>query len=195
MNDTPKGDRYTDRQLVPVVEHLPAPRHPYGRLEPYGGSPGDEAEQSGFNFLEALRILNKRKWLILSIAAAFVILAAVKVLMQVPLYTATVRLQIDNEARVVERGDISSRGSDWDFMQTQYELLEGRTMAERVVSALNLSDDRDFFKQREVSIVGTLMGLLGLAPSPENSERDQSAAKRWAVGIVQGNREVRPVKN
>ncbi len=201
MNETPKGDRDTDRQLVPVVDHLPAPLHPYGRLEPYGGSLGDEAEQSGFNLnlLEALRILNKRKWLILSIAAAFVILATVKVLMEVPLYTATVRLQIDSEARVVERGNISSRQYGWSdrelFMQTQYELLEGRTMAERVVTALNLSDDSDFFKARGVSIMGALKGLLGLAPSPDNSERDQSAAKRWAVGIVLGNRKVKPVRD
>jgi succinoglycan biosynthesis transport protein ExoP len=195
MNENPKGDRYADRQLVPIVEHLPAPRDPYGRLEPYGGSLGDEAEQSSFNLIEALRILNKRKWLILSITAAFVVLAAVKVLMQVPLYTATVRLQIDDEARVVERGDIRSERNSWEFMQTQYELLEGRTIAERVVSALNLSDDRDFFKPRGVSIVGALTGLLGLASPPNNSERDQSAAKRWAVGIVLGNRKVEPVKD
>jgi succinoglycan biosynthesis transport protein ExoP len=194
MNENPKGDRYADRQLVPIVEHLPAPRDPYGRLEPYGGSLGDEAEQSSFNLIEALRILNKRKWLILSITAAFVMLAAVKVLMQVPLYTATVRLQIDDEARVVERGDIRSERNNWEFMQTQYELLEGRTIAERVVSALNLSDDRDFFKPRGVSIVGALTGLLGLASPPNKSERDQSAAKRWAVGIVLGNRKVKPVK-
>jgi hypothetical protein len=86
MNDVPKGDRGTARQLVPVADTVPALRDPYGRLALYGGSLGDEAEQSDFNLLEYLRILYKRKWLIISIAAAFVVIGAVKTLMEVPLW-------------------------------------------------------------------------------------------------------------
>ena len=109
------------------------------------------------------RILNKRKWLILGIAAAFVVLAAVRTLMQTPLYTATVRLQIDrNVAKIVQGDNVMpvEDASDFEFMQTQYELLQSRTMAERVASALRLGDDPDFLKPREFSLVGTVMGLL-----------------------------------
>ena len=55
----------------------------------------EESEPSGLNLLEYWRILYKRKWLILGIAAAFVVLGAVRTLMQTPVYTSTVRLQID----------------------------------------------------------------------------------------------------
>ncbi len=108
MNDVPKENRETARQLVPVAEAVPALRDPYGRsVGLYGESLGDESEPSGLDIREYLRILDKRKWLILSIVAAFVVLSAVRTLMQTPLYTATVRLQIDREQRVVERGVVS----------------------------------------------------------------------------------------
>jgi polysaccharide biosynthesis transport protein len=195
MNDVPKEDRGTARQLVPVADTVPALRDPYGRLGPYGGSLGDESEQSDFNILEYWRILYKRKWLILSVAAAFVVISAVNTVMQTPLYTATVRLQVDREARVVEGGDITPQYSDYEFLQTQYQLLEGRTMAERVVSALKLGNDADFLSPKGFSITGAVAGLLGLIPPPSDKKGDHTAAERWALGIVLGNRAVRPVTN
>jgi succinoglycan biosynthesis transport protein ExoP len=193
MNDVPRGERDTARQLVPVGDAVPALREPYGRLGPYGGSPWDDSEPTGLKLLEYLRILYKRKWLILSIATAFGVIGVVNTLMQTPLYTATARLQVDNEAQVVESGNVTSPAPDWEFMQTQHRLLEGRTMAERVVSALKLGDDPSFFQPRGFSIVGTIMGLLGLVPSPSGDKRDKIAASGWAVGIVLGNRSVRAV--
>ena len=61
--------------------------------------------------------------------------------MQTPIYTSTVRLQIDPPAKVVEGGNIGEDFSNYQFMQTQYQLLESRTMAERVASALKLEKD------------------------------------------------------
>ena len=193
MNDLPQGEGGTARQLVPVADTLPALRDPYGRLAPYGV--GDEAEQPGFKLLEYLRILDKRKWLILSIAASFVVLNAVRVLMETPVYTSTVRIQIDQEARVVEGGNVIPESSSWDFMQTQYKLLEGHAMAERVASALKLGDNADFLEPKGFSITGSVMHFLGLVPSAGGDQRNKFAAQRWAAGIVWQNREVRPVPN
>src|SRR6478736_2303724 len=106
MNNVPKGNQESARQLVPVGEAVPALRDPYGRLALYGASMGDEPEQSGLNIRDYLRILNKRKWLILAIAAAFVVISAVRTLMETPLYVSTVRIQIEHEAKVVENGSI-----------------------------------------------------------------------------------------
>ncbi len=66
-----------------------------------------------------MRILNKRKWLVLSVIIAFVALGAVDTLMKTPLYTATVRLQIDrNVAKVVEGGNVTPvEGLDFEFLQ------------------------------------------------------------------------------
>jgi len=193
VNDLPQGDGGPARQLVPVSESVPALRDPYGRLAPYGV--GDEAEQPGFKLLEYLRILDKRKWLILSIAAAFVVISAVRVLMETPVYSSTVRIQVDQEARIVEGGSVVPDSSQWDFMQTQYKLLEGHAMAERVASALKLGDNPDFLDPKGFSIIGSVMQLLGLVTSSDGDQRDSLAAQRQAAGIVWGNRAVRPVPN
>ena len=83
---------------------VPATRDAYGPLGAYTGGAGEAPVDSGLDLLEYWRILNRRKWLIAGIAAAFLVFGSVRTLMTTPLYTATVRLQIDrNVAKVVSR--------------------------------------------------------------------------------------------
>ena len=103
----PSGDpgATTAGGLVPRGRGLPATRDAYGPLGPYTGGAGEAPVDSGVDLLEYWRILNRRKWLIAGVAAAFLVLGAVRTLMTTPLYTATVRLQIDrNVAKIVGKG-------------------------------------------------------------------------------------------
>jgi capsular exopolysaccharide synthesis family protein len=195
MNDTnadPSNGRGTAGRLVPQSRPAPAPRDPYGQLNPYTGGAGEAPADSGLDLLEYWRILNKRKWLILSIAGAFLAFGALRTLMMTPLYTATVRLQIDrNVAKVVSGGDVSPiEGADSEFLRTQYALLLSRAMAERVASALKLGEDATFFKPREFSPLALLSGLFRSRPT---GEPNLVALERAAAGIVVGNRAVLPV--
>ena len=138
----PAGQRQPERcgSSSRLPERVPATFDPYGPLGGYRGGAADEPELFGLKLLDYWRILNKRKWLILGITAAFVALSAVRTLMQTPLYTATVRLQIDAMSRRLSKsGNVSAREpEDSEFMRTQYQILQSRTMAERVASALKL---------------------------------------------------------
>ena len=180
-------------QLVVMGQNLPATRDPYG--VPGYPSTGTEAPDHSYLdlILELWRIVYKRKWLILSIAAAFLTIGALRTLMKTPLYTATARLQIDrNVAKIVNtEGVLPVENGDYDFMRTQYELLKSRNMAERVVSSLTLGDDPDLLKPREMSLLGLITGLFSLAP--DRSAIDGSAASAAAVGVVMGNVAVQPV--
>ena len=103
MNDQasgPNGAPKTGGQLIPAAQILPTTFDPYGPLAGYGGLEANAPELVGRKLLEIWRILNKRKWLILSIAAAFLAFGAVRTLMKTPLYTATVRLQVDRPANI-----------------------------------------------------------------------------------------------
>src|SRR5262245_20442520 len=191
MNDVPRGYGGQGRQLVPIPEGLPALRDPYGRVALYGTGLGEEADQSGLNVFEYLRVLNKHKWLILSIAAALVVLSLVRTLTQTPLYTSSIRLQVEREAKVIEGPQVTPQYSDYEFMQTQLEILEGGDMAGRVVSALDLGADADFVKATGVSFIDAVMGLL--TPSPGAEGADQAALAEQAIGIVLANRAVQPV--
>src|SRR5262249_54992839 len=202
MNDMPGGNRETARQLIPAGETLPATRDPYGQLALYYGENVDrEPDQFRATLLEYFRILYKHKWLIIGVAIVFSVISAVRTLMEIPLFTSTVRVQIDSPPRIVEGGNIDSDTQDYQFMTTQYQLLESRTMAERVASMLKLGNDVDFLKPRGFSIGDAVIGMLSRAEPPSKKAAssgkavDEVALQRWAAGVILGNRTVQPVPN
>ena len=95
--------------MLPAPQHLPAIRDPVWAL---AGYPSTAAEAPGIlvrraSYSRFWRIVYKRKWLIAQHRRSPSLpLARVRTLMQTPLYTATVRLQIDrNIAKIVRRSD------------------------------------------------------------------------------------------
>ena len=199
MNDS-KGPFAHNRptSLVPAGTNLPPAAHPpygYGPvstpLEEVRGAPGEIT----LLILEFWRVLTRRKWLIAFIAIACMLLGALATMMQTPLYTATVRLQIDrNVAKIVDSGSvIPVEGSDAEFQRTQHELLRSRAMAERVASSLNLGEDADFLKPRGFSIWSAVRGLIAFGtPAPESKAApDKAQLTRAAAGVVSANRTVR----
>lgn len=199
MNDSatePSNEgRPTAGRLVSAAKIAPAKYEPYHHVGAYGGAPPDPTSDLRLNILECWRILNKRKWLILSVLVASVAIGSLPKLMETPLYTATARLQIDrNVAKIIEGGNVTPvEGSDLEFQRTQYELLLSRTMAERVASSLKLGEDPDFLKPRKFSIWAAIKGLLKPSAPVSNQSMNKSALERWAAGIVMANRGVRPV--
>src|SRR6202034_574126 len=82
---------------------------------------------------------------------------------------------------------------DPEFMRTQYELLQGRTLAERVASTLKLGDDPTFFQPRQFSIIRFIKGLFVSSAPAIRQVPDGAARNQAAAGIVLGNRMVRPL--
>ena len=191
----------SEGSLVPAAQAVPATREPYSSaVGRYGYGYGYGAEASPtfqIDLREYLRILVKHRWMILSIVAAALVLGAVITLMKTPLYTSTVRLQIDrNAAKIVQGGDVTPEATDQDeFMGTQYELLKGRAMADRVASALNLGEDSTFFRPRQFSIIGFVEGLFGSAPAPADQRGDRADRENAAANVILANRGVRQIVN
>jgi polysaccharide biosynthesis transport protein len=109
---------------------------------------GLEAPEEGNDLANSLRqylhILLKRKWLILSLTLVFFVLGGIRGAMKTPLYSSTARIQIDREpGKIIEGGSTSpSEEGGTEFLRTQYEILKSRAMAERVVSALRIHEDK-----------------------------------------------------
>lgn len=159
---------------------------------------GDE-EGVGLNLALYWHIIVKHR---LVIGAAVLLALAVGVvltLMTTPIYRATATIQIDREAtRVVDiEGTDPSKGGDADFYQTQYALLQSRSLAERVVQRENLASDPDFMAQKTGSSFGAITRLFGrgqdapaLSGTPE--QRARAATSRLKAGIsiapVRGSR-------
>lgn len=179
-------------RLVPADQPGAVARESYGPLSGYPAYP-DDRDDFGQDLLEYWRIFYKRRWLIAAVTLACVALAGVHTLMSTPLYTASVRLQIDREAmKVVEGGSVTPTETGSDYLKTEYERLQSRGMAERVASALKLGEDADFLTPKDFSITGAVRGLLG-SNSDEAHAPDQAAMERAAAGTVLANRSIRPV--
>ncbi len=177
-------------RLVPAMDGGATLRGPYGATGYAEAPPDDELRRL---FFDLLRIVIKRKWLILAIVMVSVTIGGLRTLMITPIYTATVRIQIDTKAlKIVEGGQVEQTESGGDFLRTQIELLRSYAVAERVAALANLGDDADFFKPREMSIRSIVRSMLKgstghAAPAP-GKEAVQAAA-----GIVAGNQAIRVV--
>jgi polysaccharide biosynthesis transport protein len=95
---------------------------------------------------EYFYILLKRKWLIIAVFLGVFLLGALYTLMQTPQYLATAKIQITQDAlgSQVTVGDRFAGMMEADgvekFQQTQYNILESYSLAQRVVRALNLME-------------------------------------------------------
>lgn len=85
-------------------------------------------------------VVLKRRWLIAAVIGSVVLVTLMLTLMATPVYRATTVMQIDNEEQhVVQVGGVATQtGYDPDFLETQYQLLQSRALAERVAAALRL---------------------------------------------------------
>lgn len=95
-----------------------------------------------------LRIALRRRYVILGTVAACFILGLIITLLMTPKYTADSTIEISREsAQVTDFQGVQREASvaDQEFYQTQYGLLQSRTLAERVAIQLHLIDDPKFF--------------------------------------------------
>ncbi|MBG0792616.1 polysaccharide biosynthesis tyrosine autokinase [Methylocystis sp. H62] len=132
-NDASDGGAPAGRSLVQSPAYLP-PRYAYGEI---GDNLTGDGE-SGIDVRAILRVLIKRKWLIGGVAATFAVLGLLKGLLERPLYSATIRLQIDRTAPTIIKGsENASIEADSDF-ETEVELLKSSSLTQRVASLTRL---------------------------------------------------------
>ncbi|MHA3842284.1 GumC family protein [Sphingomonas aestuarii] len=97
-----------------------------------------------------LRIAIRWRYVIIGITAACVILGLIATLLMTPQYTATTEIEIQRESNQLtnfQGAETETSIADQEFYQTQYGLLQSRTLAERVAAQLRLIDDPAFFER------------------------------------------------
>jgi len=104
-----------------------------------------EKEKEEFHLRDYLNVILKRKSMVLIFLASVVVITTILSLMMIPLYQATAVLKIERQDPNVLsfRGvEIASPGAD--YYQTQFEILKSRSLAERIITYLNLDKNNDF---------------------------------------------------
>ncbi len=132
--------------------NTPVPVGPRRAVGPVANVHGAEFDDHGpeTDLAEYWQILWKRRILILAVFATIFALGTAITLLMPAIYRASATIQVDREAsKVLGQGDTlqtSELLSGDEFYQTQYGLLKGRFLAERVVGALHLADNETALK-------------------------------------------------
>lgn len=184
---------------VPMLRAASAPTEQVHPHEPFpGGALGASAAEGNakFDVFAYLRLFLKHWKLIAGFVGVVLLVTLIGSLLVTPVYRATATIQIDRQTmRVVQvegmqPDDIGGR--DTDFFQTQYQLLQSRSLAERAVTGLNLVDNPRFLAAAAPSVIQRVRRFFSRAATTE-AEADALARKRMAVGKLTSSLTVEPV--
>ncbi|WP_375287583.1 GumC family protein [Sphingomonas sp.] len=113
------------------------------------GNPADLGGEPVPALRQHLRIALRWRYLILGMTIGCLLLGLVATLLMTPKYTATATIEISRESDNVSNFQGVERDAsiaDQEFYQTQYGLLQSRSLSERVAAQLRLIDDPKFFE-------------------------------------------------
>src|SRR5690606_25231871 len=175
--------------------------HPAGTaLDLFEEPKRDEDE---IDLLAYWQILLKRRWLVLGIIASMLAAALLVTLLSPAVYRATTTLQIDREAmQIVQVEGMAPQeaANSGDFYQTQYELLQSRSLAERVVDSLNLVNSTALDSLMNRSWFDRFVSALRPKSREQAIAEVEAAAKskdalRDAAKSVQEGLSIEPIRN
>ena len=168
-------------------------------LEERGEDDGDEIDLRKY-----WQVLLKHRWLILGILACVTALSLLSTLMTTPVYRASALVQIESQApSILPVQGVQAEGGVWDFeyIQTQLELLKSRSLSERVAESLKL-DAAALERLNDPGPLARLKEMFGMrtpppAAVPEAAKQTQEQAenfKRTAAAVVRSGLNVSRVQ-
>jgi polysaccharide biosynthesis transport protein len=160
------------------------------------GSGMPESSHSVPLVLQYWNIFWRQRLLVLAIMAAALVLGVLATLFATPQYRASTKLEIAREqARVTNVSGVENEraGQSLEFYSTQYELLQARTLAERVVREENLLQSERFFQSTEVDLdeASEGAGVAGRVGLPAAVQRAREGA---VVRALLENISIQPIR-
>src|SRR4030042_1397356 len=98
-------------------------------------------------------VIRKRQWVVITFFLIVVITTAIMSFKMKPIYRGTTTIQINKEnPHIVDFKEVFAINTmDIDYYQTQYKILESRTLAKKVVQTLKLGEHPQFLLKPEAS--------------------------------------------
>ncbi|MDY6972331.1 MAG: polysaccharide biosynthesis tyrosine autokinase [Thermodesulfobacteriota bacterium] len=118
----------------------------------------EKTGQEQVDLRDYLRVIMKRRWTIITVLAVIVVTVTIHAFTATPVYEATARLIIDKEnPNVVSIQEVMAiDASGMDYYQTQYKIIESRTVAREVIRRLNLEESEEFSPKPKAGLISTL---------------------------------------
>ena len=154
------------------------------------------------------KVVRKRRWTVLAFFLIVVITTGVATYSMKPVYRATTTIKINKEnPQIVDFKEIFSvNTTDLDYYQTEYKILESRSLARKVIGTLKLSEDPEFlpepptaFQQWKSDLIASISGLFPSSPKGVAPGEDQNSAESKKdtslINSFLGRLKIEPIRN
>ena len=156
----------------------------------------DDAAHETPMLVQYWQAVQQHKVPIAVILAVCVALGIIATLLMTPYYTSQSRIEISRKQDKVTNVEgltaSDSTGKDFEFYETQYSLIESRSLAERVVRARNLSSNDNFFQSFNIDPDDS--GLFLTSPN-ESSAANRLKRFKLATDILLEHIGVSPIRD
>ncbi len=112
------------------------------------GAYRDAYTQDGFQLVTYWRIIRKRFWLVIGVAVLLTTLTAIYMARKPDIYLAIARVQVDSEQvnpdLITSDRKAGIVNQDASYFNTQLQLLTSSSLLRRVITELNLENNKEF---------------------------------------------------
>ncbi|HDD53331.1 MAG TPA: hypothetical protein ENF32_04620, partial [Thermosulfidibacter takaii] len=158
----------TGKQPVPWQEGAPVHPQDQALAQPLPPGYGPYYEEEEIDLREYLAVILRRRWTVVAVLLLVVFTTAFFTFRMKPLYKATATLEISpTQPQVVPFGDEGRVRviEQARYIQSQVEILKSRTLARRVVEALDLEHNPEFQAKKKGYLSRLIGGVKGAVKS------------------------------
>ena len=163
-----------------------------------------DEDEDVINLRDYWRVIMARKGTILLVTFLVVVATLISTSLQTSIYRSSTTLQIDRQAdKVLQYEGVTAESGryDWEFYQTQYELLKSKSLAQRVVDELGLESSAQFMgsgdEQKSSFFSDIRKAIKGLIQGEEEKPvvSDEASDGPDLAAILQGGLTISPVRD
>jgi polysaccharide biosynthesis transport protein len=187
------------------------PSSDYPQLPPPSGyaSPSAQTQkEKEIHLRDYWKVIRKRRWTIIAFFLIVLVTTGVATFTMKPVYRATTTIKINKEnPQIVDFKEIFSvNTTDMDYYQTEYKILESRTLAKRVIEALKLSQDPEFLPEPQTpfqkwksdlwaSVSSVFSSSNKDASSSQNEDPAESEKETLLINSYLRRLKIEPIRN
>ena len=122
----------------------------------------DIQEEPQIDVRHYLRVVHKRRWTIIATFVIVLLTVAINVFTEEPLYQANARMIIEkSNPNIVSIQEVMAIDTwDPDYKETQYKIIESRSVARRVIKKLNLAESEEFNPTPKTGVIVSLKSSI-----------------------------------
>ena len=157
-------------------------------------------EEKEVNLRDYWKVIQKRKWTIIAFFLIVLITTAVATFKMKPIYRGTTTIQINKEnPQIVDFKEMFAVNTmDMDYYQTQYKILESRSLARRVIQTLKLSEHPEFQPKPETPFQkwkSQILSSLSTYFTPSQKDPSENEKGTSLINQFLNKLKIEPIRN